>query len=166
VSVIASLVVLGFSSAAFGIPPEKINRDPFRFTGFAMAECPGFTVMWDGTIENTIINFFDKNGVMTRRHIHTAFTDSVFYNSSDPSYFVAGTPVNIQNDQLDFVNMIRMVSGLPVNITVPGYGVIWHWPGHVIINMLTGEVVFRSTADSARYNHDDLSALCAYLAQD
>ena len=160
------LAILGFSSAAFGIPPEKVKNDPFRFTGFVIGECPGFSILWDGTIESSFITFFDKHGAATRQHIHTAFTDTVFYNSTDPSYFVAGTPVNIENDRIDFVNMLLTFSGIPVNVTVPGYGVIWHWPGRTVVDLMTGETVFSSTAGTARYNRDDVSALCAYLAQD
>jgi hypothetical protein len=163
-SILILLVALGFSSQSIAVPPEKYPY-AVRYEGFAIGECPGFTILWDGTIEGTDTVFFDKNGVQVRVSSHTRFTDTLFYNSADPSYSVAGIPVNIENDKYDLVNMLLQISGMPVNITVPGYGVIWHWPGKLVRNLSTGEVIF-TAADSANHNQEDLSAICAYLAQD
>jgi hypothetical protein len=164
----ASLVVLvanALATVAMAVPPERFEFDPFRFTGFAIAECPGFSVLWDGTIATSGMVFFDRDGLPKRVFSRTTFTDTVFYNSVDPSYFVAGGPVEFQNEH-DYApdDPVLKFTGVPVNITVPGYGVIWHWPGHIVRDLSTGEFLFEAT--SPHHGREDVSALCEFLAQD
>ena len=154
---VASLVLTAAANAA---KPVKVDFEPFFYSGYEIADCGSFKVMWDGWIDTTSWTFFNNQGEVVRTSSWVRFSDTVFYNSNDPSYYLTGGPSEIEIDR--FNGNYWIVEGIPVNVTVPGYGVIWHWPGRMIRDLTTGEIVFQ--AGPPTKNMSDVSALCAALS--
>ncbi len=159
-SVIAALVI-GAASTAWAAKPIK---ESFAGQGtFEVGNCDGFMILNDFIFEGFSITYFDKDGNATHVKVHTKFSESIYYNSVENSFWLDGGPGEIVNDRFDvtcfdFTGDLQS-SGLAFKITVPGQGVIFHEAGRLIFD--NGVISFQ--AGPKDFREVELAALCAAL---
>ena len=137
-----------------------------QVTGALLADCGDFLILTDYRIEGYQRHYFNSDGSLNRIFYNLDFPDGIYYNASDPSYWLAGTGEHSQSWQHfdengDPVNF--MYSGVEIKVTVPGYGVVFTQAGHMKWEFNGGvwqPVLFAGPLDYAR---GDFDAICAAL---
>ncbi len=156
-SVIAALVI-GAASTAWAAKPIKESFGPGAAT-FEVGNCGDFMILNDFIFEGFFITYFDKDGNATHVKVHTKFSESIYYNSNNDSFWLDGGPGEVVNDRFDFTGDPVQSSGLAFKITVPGQGVIFHEAGRIIFD--NGDILFQ--AGPKDFTEENLAALCAAL---
>jgi len=154
-------ILCGAASIASAAPPNKvgINGDVI---GEFVGDCDTFTLLSDYVFDGFLIEHFDKEGNITQVNQHVEFGQSIYYRSDDPTIFLVGGPGELSNG-LDFTDdLILTFSGIRFKVIVPGHGVIFHFAGHIIFDLITGDVVFQSGPSD--FSRGDVAALCAALS--
>ena len=154
-------MVLGPISTALAVPPLKGNFGPTDFIGFFTADCGSFNVLIDWTERGHFIVHFDKEGNVVRESVHFNFPNDIYYNSENPDISLTGNAA--QNFKFDYIDNTLAIAGLQLKLTVPGYGVVAHEVGRVIIDLISGDVMFQ--AGPADFTDDDTAALCSALEE-
>lgn len=157
---IIAIIALGSTSTAFAVPPLKGDFGPTDFFGLFVADCGTFNVLLDFTEQGHFIVHFDQDGNPVRENVHFNFPNDIYYNSENPDIFLTGNAA--QNFKFDYVNNTLAIAGLQLKLTVPGHGVVAHEVGRLIVDLVTGEIVFQ--AGPKDISDGDTAALCAALA--
>jgi len=148
--------------AAWADKPEQYPIEPTQITGEFLADCGDFLVLTDYRLEGFGRNYFNEDGSPNRIFLRFDAVDSIYYNSEDPSYWVAGSGEHAQF-------WIHFKDGEPINqvatgpsykVTVPGYGAVFMAVGRVHFDYTTGEVTFQAGQADILGNFD---AICAAL---
>lgn len=156
---VSAIIALGAGSNAAAVPPLKGNFGPTDFIGFFIADCGSFDVLLDYTEQGHFIVHFDNEGNPIRENVHFNFPNDVYYNSENPEIRLSGNAA--QNFKFDYIDNTLAIAGLQLKLTVPGYGVVFHEVGRLIIDLITGETVFQAGPNDA--SDGDIAALCEAL---
>ena len=161
VGAVISCAALSIASAAIAAPPVKSTVGPFDVVGQFVADCGDFQVLNDYRFEAIIHDYYDKNGANYKSLVKQWYSPSIYYNSSEPSYWLAGNPAQHEHVWLKFEEGFLAASGPAVKITLPGHGVIFHTAGRVVFDFALGEFVFVAGPHDSLFGEVD--ALCAAL---
>jgi hypothetical protein len=160
---VTALVTCSLSGTALAGKPEKVNFS-FPDTGFLIAECDGFDVLSDSTIEGFFILKRDDDGNVVSVRDHQAFVDDVWYNSTNPDIKINAGPGQVENRSFDLVGdpPTLVVTGGGVRATVPGLGVVFLDTGFILLDLTTEEIV--RAAGPKDFNEGNAELLCSLLA--
>jgi hypothetical protein len=152
-SIVLWLTVFLVASPAAAVAPvvedgvfaenRKIDQQP----------CPGIEVWDDEVATYTLTTFFDNKGNPVRMQIHATGIDK-FYNPMNPAVVLSGHFVH--NFWLDFRTGALTETGVPLHITVPGYGTVLVEAGRWFAD---GRVVGKHSFSDA----SDMTQFCALL---
>jgi hypothetical protein len=161
--VVSIFFIAAFSvaSVAIAAPPIKATIGPFEVVGQFVADCGDFQVLNDYRFEATIHDYFDKSGVNYKSLIKQWYSPSIYYNSTEPSFWVAGNPAEHEQIWLNFEKGFLAASGPAVKVVLPGGGVVFHSAGRVVFDFALGEFVFIAGPHDPIYGN--VGALCAAL---
>lgn len=156
-------------TTAWAAPPDKEYIVRERLTNEFLTDCGDFEVRMDYWWEGYERSYFNRDGSLNRIFMKYDFPGGIYYNASNPSYWLAGTAEHSQSwihfkdgEPVDLVSV-----GPDAKITVPGYGVVFINTGRFIWDFSEQTLTFvagpldwtRSwTADGG-----DFDALCAAL---
>ena len=157
---IAALTVM---SAANAVPPTRWTVGPLDFTGFYVGSCGDFNILTDYRVHSDWTVFYDAAGVPIRV-TRKAFIDngtSVYYNSEDPSYWLAGGPGERELNTFDVTSGTVATRAASFKVVVPGYGNIFMNAGRIILVIATREILFE--AGQMDFYDGDFEALCSAL---
>ncbi len=115
--------------------------------------CPGIEVWDDEFVTYTLKTFFDNKGNPIRVQIHATGTDN-FYNPMNPGVVLSGHFVHNFWQDLRTGELIE--NGVPVHITVPGYGTVLVEAGRWFAD---GRIVGKHSFSDA----SDMTQFCALL---
>jgi hypothetical protein len=158
---VLSIVAFGIASAAIAAPPMKSRIGPVDVVGQFVADCGDFQVLNDYRFEATIHDYFDKSGANYKSLVKQWYSPSIFYNSAEPSYWIAGNPAQHEQIWLNFEQGFLAASGPAVKITLPGDGVIFYTAGRVVWDFALGQFIFIAGPHDSIFGNVD--ALCAAL---
>ena len=167
IGLVAVLVVGLISTAIAGSPSQRITFGPAPEFPFPVADCDGFQVIATSTINGHFILHFDKDGNLKHVNQHINFRDSIYFNSANPAMFIMGGPGENVNQRFDDIDPVTgfagllAETGLSFKVTIPGYGVVFHQAGRLVLDLVTGEIVFQ--AGPADFDEGATAALCAAL---
>ena len=154
-----AMFALSSTNISLAAPPYKQYFGPFQYVGFVIGDCGSFEIWNDVSEEGFVTWHFDQEGNVTHVNAHFMYTDSIYYNSEHPEIFLVGGPVEIPNNHNSGDS--KVIAGLGIKITVPGYGVIYHEAGRLILDINTFEVLFQ--AGPKDFLEGNVTALCLAL---
>jgi hypothetical protein len=161
VSLVLAIAASSLASAALAAAPVKSTLGPVDVVGQFVADCGDFQVLNDYRFEAMIVDYYDKDGGQPRSKVKQWYSPSIYYNSADPSYWIAGNPAQHEQIWLNFEQGFLAASGPAVKITLPGDGVIFHTAGRVVFDFTLGEFVFVAGPHDSIFGN--VEALCAAL---
>ncbi len=153
---LALTLFLLFAMPVFATPPV-VYEGPYDETYPSFLQpCPGFEI-WDHEVLTwRETDYFDKQGNLERVHVHYSGTDT-FFLPDNPDVTLTGKFV--ANYEFDLQTLINIdYRGLPVHITIPGYGNVLMLAGRWS-SFPYGHHAGLDTLD----NPDDVHAFCSYL---
>ena len=131
-----------------------------EFLGFFIGDCGTFNVLSDGSFDGHYKLWLDEDGNFIRAQQRYNY-DGVYYADTNPDEYIRGGPGEGENDHIDFIDETVAVSGTWIKVRIPGYGVIFHEGGRLVIDLVTGEVLFQ--AGPSDFRDENLAAICAAL---
>lgn len=159
----ATVLAIGSISNALAVPPDKSYFGPLQVFGFYVGSCETFDILSDFTYEGHVIFHYDRDGNITRANYHQSFTYSTYYNSEFPDVRIEGGPGEGQNDLVVYNGdaPFDIVTGPIIKINVPGWGVIFHQVGRLVVDLNTGEFLVQTGPQD--WLNGNVDALCAAL---
>ena len=159
-----AIAAMTFSVAAWADKPEQT---PMSWTevGSPAFDCGDFFILYDLRLDGYERDYFNSDGSISRILFHFAFRDTVYYNSNDPSYWLAGTAEH-QNQWVYFKDgapVLYAPVGPILRVIVPGYGPVAMATGRWIYDIATQELVFNSNPHNGEFHYGDMDAFCAAL---
>ena len=161
---LCAIAALTFPFTVQGEAFVKETIGPFRVLGENIGSCGDFDILNDYTISLSIYSYLDSDGSPNRVRYKGHYTDNIYANSAQPSYWLAGAPSNTETVWVRFeegaLTSVQMV-GIPFKVTVPGHGVIFIEAGRLLYDGPTGQLIFQ--AGKHQFRDGDFAALCAAL---
>lgn len=161
ITALISAIILGLSVNIWAYPP--FSETSFIEDDLHVADCDGFTVRTLATTRVTETFFFDRDGNPVRLRISAHVTDSIYYNSVDPTIYIQqGASGAGENGQF-LINLVTgtvQVTGAVWRITLKGIGPLFidvgrhYWDGDSWA--ISGTTIFPEAGTG--------SALCEALA--
>lgn len=157
---IAALTIM---SAANAVPPGRSTLGPLTLVGIPVGNCGDFNILTDYTVHSEFTLFYDNEGTPIRltRKVFVENGTSIYYNSNDPSYWLAGGPGERELNQFDLTTGIVATTGVSYKVVLPGSGVIFINAGRIVMNVATREIYFE--AGQTQWYDGDFEALCSAL---
>ena len=104
-----------------------------------LTACPGgFNIVNRLFIHSRVLARVDKDGIPVQDIWHNTFSDSIYYNDADLTYWLEGTE-KAQTDRVVFADNKVYISGHAFKVIVPGEGVVFQTVGQWTFNMVTGQ---------------------------
>jgi hypothetical protein len=138
-----AIAAMTCSVAAWAVPPEQYPIVPFQVTGDPITDCGDFLVLADYRGEVYQRDYFNNDGTLKRIFYSFNFSDQVFYNSNDPSYWLPGDRGHSQvwYHFQDGVPVSAAQNGPQIKVTIPGYGAVLLEGGRLVYDIALGEFV-------------------------
>jgi hypothetical protein len=158
-----AIAVLTFMSAANAMPPTRWTVGPLIFVGFYVGNCGDFNILSDYGVHSDWVLYYDDAGnpVRLTRKVFVENGNAIYYNSSDPSYWLPGGNGEREVNTFDLVNRTVTTTAASFKVKLPGDGVIFMNAGRIVLDRVTGEVLFQ--AGQMDFYDGNLDALCAAL---
>ena len=140
-SLVAATSLIGVSSIALAVPPVMGVIGPIDVVGQVVADCGGYQVWVDYTVEAPYIEHYDKDGQLRFIDYWQRPGEITYYNSSDPTIFLVGQK-GIEIARWNFSDGTIALLGQRFTLQIPGYGMILHTAGIARMDMTTFEVTY------------------------
>ena len=133
----------------------------FFFPGDPLVNCGDFWILDDTLMKVSWRDFYDKDGAWLRSAARYSFKDDLYHEDFPDGLHINGNAqANHQWYAKDGGMTAHKVSGLPVRITVPGYGPLFFEAGMWI--GVDGELVFVA-GKHKDWIERDFEAICDYF---
>jgi len=164
-SLVAATAILGMSSAAIAVPPAMGTIGPINIVGQVIADCGGYQVLANYTVEAPFIEHYDKDGQLLFIDYWQRPGEITYYNSTDPTVYLVGQKA-IEIARWNFSDGTIALLGQRFTLQVPGYGMILQTAGLARMDMATFEITYEAGnfSQSPDVYGGDTTALCAALA--
>lgn len=159
IAALVAVLSLVFATAGLAGRPVKEDIDTV-FLGLFIGDCGSFNVLSDSAARGHIKLWFDREGNLTRLSFHANY-DTIYYSDADSDSFLASHG-EVENTHIDYIDGTIAVTGVIYKLTIPGYGVVFHEAGRLVIDLETDEILFE--AGPSDFHDENLDALCAALA--
>lgn len=153
---ILSLIIPLTASAA---KPDS-GGGTFFFPGDPLVDCGDFWIRDDLLMRESWRDFYDRDGNWVRSAARYSFDDDLYHEGFPDGIHILG---NAQANHQWYVKggeIRHKVTGLPVGITVPGYGTLFFDAGQFI---LVGEELVFVAGKNQDWIQQDFDAICAYF---
>lgn len=142
---VLSTLAMMCSVAAWANKPEQLQSWSSQAFGEEVANCGDFLVLTDYSIDASGRAYFNKNGSLNRLYFDFDVTQSIYYNSEEPSYWLPGSSEHIQqwirfNENEDATNLVT--TGVAAKVILPGYGPVLMGVGRLKLDFAAGEFTF------------------------
>lgn len=121
---VSCLIVIGCATIAHAAKPVKDTKVISNVELF-IGECDEFHIWNISDHEVITTEYYDKAGTLVRKRRMFKISNSVFYNSENPSITVDGGPGEREIQDWDYASETISVAGLQLKATIPGHGVIF-----------------------------------------
>jgi len=166
--IIAAFAIAGMvcGSAAWADKPVQYPGWTDIVTGAPLADCGDFWILVDfrGEVKYER-HYFNNDGSINRIFWPVWWHDSIYYNSNDPSYWVAGTAEH-QQQWLYFKDGVPVAyspNGPMIHVNIPGYGPVALVTGTWEFDLTLGRVTFMSNPHNWVLETGEFDAFCAAL---
>ena len=154
--VLLVLLALTPTGAASAAAPVVVTDSVDVDEPTAFQPCPGIEVRDHEVFTVRVTYYFDNDGNMLRFKYHAIGTDN-FYNQQNPGVVLSGSFTH--NGEIDLRTGESKSTGIPIHITVPGYGTVLVLAGHWSVfpdDHLAGKDSFEDP--------EDIAVFCSLLA--
>jgi hypothetical protein len=133
----------------------------FFFPGDPLVDCGDFWILDNTLMRVSWRDFYDEEGNWVRSEAHYSFKDDLYHEGfPEGTHILGNSQANHQWYVKDGEMTAHKVSGLPVAITVPGYGPLFFEAGMWI--GVDGELVFVA-GKHKDWVEQDVDAICGYF---
>ena len=134
--------------------------DSFFFEADPLIFCGDFWILDDTLMDYSWREFYDKDGEFVRAAERCSFDDDLYHGGYPDGIHLLG---NAQANHQWYVQdgeIRHKITGLPIGITVPGYGTLFFDAGQFIL--VDEELVFVA-GKNQDWIQQDFDAICAYF---
>jgi len=159
--IVSFVTIMLFASATLSLAAQPVRQTIlFPDEELFIGECDGFDIWNISDLEIIVTTFFNNNGDFVRQSVMFKVSNSVYFNSEDPSIYLDGGPGEVEIDQFNATTSTLSITGVPFKVTVPGQGAIFLEAGRTFIDFNTGEVTYSGPSD---FEEGNVDALCDAL---
>jgi hypothetical protein len=152
-SIVGAVLLVAAASAA---PPDHFT-DSGSY-GPNSAPCNGFTNFFRGSFTVTGKTMFDKSGNPIKDIVHQSGSELNWRSGNSDSYTVYFSSTSVY----DYATDTTTVNGMPIKVTYPGLGLLFHDVGTVVFNGQGDPLTIHGPHDTIEQGQD---AYCnAFLA--
>jgi len=157
---VLTIVCLTLPLATMAAKPDS-GGGTFFYPDDPLVDCGDFWILDDTIVRVAWADFYDKEGNWVRSSAKYSFDDELFHEDFPDGIRLTGNAqVNHQWYVEDNEIAAHRVTGLPIGITVPGYGALFFEAGQLLF--VDGELVFVA-GKNKDFNQQDVDAICDYF---